>query len=66
MAKNCPFDQTPMVPLQGPDAAMVLLDVLIDPRSGIRGMMQGAANPRINGNVQRCDDCGFVAVFAKK
>ena len=68
MQKNCPFDQSPMVPLQGADAAMALLDVLIDPRSGIRGMMAGAANMRINGHVQQCpdEDCGFIAVFNSK
>ena len=63
---TCPFDQNEMVPLMGGDAAMALLDVLIDPRSAIRGMMQGAANTRINGQVQKCHDCGFIAVFNKQ
>ncbi len=68
MALACPFDQRPMIPLQGPEAAMALLDVLIDPKSAIRGMMVGSANMRINGHVQQCSDqdCGFIAVFNKK
>lgn len=68
MQKLCPFDQNPMIPLQGADAAMALLDVLIDSRSAIRGMMVGAANVKINGHVQQCpdEDCAFIAVFNKK
>lgn len=65
MPRICPFDQQPMTPVPGRAGAMLLLNLLVSPTSAIRGMLEGSANPKLNGQVQKCDDCGFIAIFEK-
>ena len=64
MARICPFDQQPMIPVPGRAGAMLLLNILVYPTSAMRGMSEGSANPKLNGQVQKCD-CGFIAIFEK-
>jgi hypothetical protein len=54
-----------MTPVPGRAGAMLLLNLLVSPTSAIRGMLEGSANPKLNGQVQKCDDCGFIAIFGK-
>ncbi|MFQ6027352.1 MAG: hypothetical protein ACE5Q6_07655 [Dehalococcoidia bacterium] len=52
-----------LVPEHGREGALVLLEILVDPNSAVRHMLQGAANRRINGQVQVCDTCGHIDIF---
>ena len=64
MARICPFDQQPMTPVPGTAGALLLLNLLVSETSAIRGMLSGSANPKLNGQVQKCG-CGFIAIFEK-
>ena len=65
MPRVCPFDQRLMTPVPGRAEAMLLLSLLVSPTSAILRMLESSANVKLNGQVQKCDDCGFIAIFEK-
>lgn len=61
---TCPFCQSGMRPMRGPEAAKAFLDVIMSPNFPMRAALEGAANRSVGDRVQRCTGCGFVAIFA--
>ena len=64
--RPCPFGdcEGTMVPQQGENAPVLLLNILIAETSPIHSMMGGAANRSINGQIKVCDECGYITLFA--
>ncbi len=63
--KSCAFDQKEMTTLQGQQASLVLLDMIMSPTSIIYNTVKGSVRSNPNGTVMKCPDCGWVAIFAK-
>ena len=61
--KDCPFDQSAMSTLSGEKASTILLEMLVSPNSMMFNAAKGSMLTNPNGNVLKCGDCGFIAIF---